>query len=158
MNNIRLKILRFCIGEDKLTIQIIDDYFRYDLTHQQFIDNINYLVNKKYLVKIDDNSIFYELSNKGKQTVYDWDKQQQNNVLRQSLEVENLKLQNDSIKHKNSIREKQTEIDSLTIENLKLQNKQLKRYVLYSIIGFIFGLIVTEFQNILTYLKLIMQE
>jgi VIT1/CCC1 family predicted Fe2+/Mn2+ transporter len=50
------------------------------------------------------------------------------------------------------------EIQRLTIENLQLKNKQLKRTVLYSIIGFIMGAIVTNLKNILILLKILNPE
>jgi hypothetical protein len=50
------------------------------------------------------------------------------------------------------------EIQRLTIENLQLQNRQLKRTVLYSIIGFIMGGIVTNLKDILILLKILNPE
>lgn len=44
------------------------------------------------------------------------------------------------------------EIQRLTIENLQLQNKQLKTNLLYSIIGFIMGMIANNLKDILTLL------
>jgi len=48
------------------------------------------------------------------------------------LKTKNLKLQN---------------------ENLTLQNKHLKRYILYAIIGFVFGAILTNYSDILELIK-----
>ena len=45
-------------------------------------------------------------------------------------------------------------IKELTIKNLELENKQLKRYVLYSIISFIAGAIITNLKDILNLLNL----
>ena len=50
------------------------------------------------------------------------------------------------------------EIQRLTIENLQLQNKQLNRTVLYSIIGFVMGGIVTNLKDILTLMKILNPE
>jgi hypothetical protein len=50
------------------------------------------------------------------------------------------------------------EIQRLTIENLQLQNRQLKRTVLYSIICFIMGGIVTNLKDILILLKILNPE
>ena len=67
---------------------------------------------------------------------------------------ENGKLVNDFLNEKYKKEAKmessELEIQRLTIENLKLQNKQLKRTLLYSIIGFIAGAIVTNIKEILT--------
>lgn len=46
------------------------------------------------------------------------------------------------------------EIDRLTIVNLELQNKQMKRYVIYSIISFILGGLLTNVKDILQLLNL----
>jgi hypothetical protein len=59
---------------------------------------------------------------------------------------------------KDSEENSELEIQRLTIENLKLQNKQLKRTVLYSIIGFIMGGIITNLKDILILLKIINPE
>lgn len=46
-------------------------------------------------------------------------------------------------------KEKDDEIRALTAINLRLQNKQMRRAVLYSIIGFIAGAIATNLKDIL---------
>ncbi|WAC02996.1 hypothetical protein N7U66_05035 [Lacinutrix neustonica] len=69
------------------------------------------------------------------------------------LNTENLQLQNESLKYQNSMNDKQSEIDNLTIENLKLQNRQIKRYVIYSIIAFVAGAILTNISSILNFIK-----
>lgn len=55
------------------------------------------------------------------------------------LEFDNLKLQN--------------EVSELTKINLSLQNKHLKRYILYSLISFIAGAILTNGKDILNLLN-----
>lgn len=69
------------------------------------------------------------------------------------LNLENLELQNENLKFQNSIQDKQIEINNLTIENLRLQNKQLKKYIFYSIVGFISGAILTNFNGFYIFLK-----
>lgn len=59
------------------------------------------------------------------------------------LTTENLKLQNESLAYQIRIRDKESEIRQLTADNLHLQNRQLKRYVLYAIIGSVVGAIIT---------------
>ena len=59
---------------------------------------------------------------------------------------------------KDSEENSELEIQRLTIENLELQNKQLKRTVLYSIIGFIMGGIITNLKDILILLKIMNPE
>ncbi|REH50595.1 hypothetical protein C7448_104207 [Tenacibaculum gallaicum] len=89
-----------------------------------------------------DFTTFYDLrmeSNKENETQY--------------LTTENLKLQNENLKHQNSVVEKQSEIDNLTIENLKLQNTQLKRYIIYSVIAFVAGAILTNLKPIWNLIK-----
>lgn len=51
--------------------------------------------------------------------------------------------------------EDKNRISELTIKNLELQNMQLKRYVLYSVIGFFVGAIVTNLKDILTLLNIV---
>lgn len=149
-------MLRFGFDKEYISIQKLEEHFKYDITHQQFVDNFNYLSKKKYLVKCHDFLLHYELSKEARQIVIDSINAQNENNVRQNLEVENLKLQNESFKYENSIRDKQQEIDKLTIENLKLQNRQLKRYILYSVIGVIFGIVISEYKEILIFLKAIL--
>ena len=49
----------------------------------------------------------------------------------------------------NSLRDQERQVRELTVENLKLQNKQLKRFIIYSIIAFISGAILTNIKDIL---------
>jgi hypothetical protein len=58
------------------------------------------------------------------------------------------------LKLKDSKENSELEIQRLTVENLRLRNKQLKRTVLYSIIGFIMGAIITNLKDILILLKI----
>ena len=57
-----------------------------------------------------------------------------------------------------SVKEKEDEIRNLTSKNLQLQNKQLRRVVLYSIISFVAGAIVSNLKEILVLLNLTGQE
>jgi len=57
------------------------------------------------------------------------------------------------IEYQEMIKDKDNEIRDLTSKNLRLQNKQMKRAVLYSIIGFIAGAIVSNLKEILILLK-----
>jgi len=55
-------------------------------------------------------------------------------INKNSIEYDNLKLQK--------------EVSLLTVENLKLQNRQMKRYVLYSIVGFVMGIVASNIKEI----------
>ena len=66
----------------------------------------------------------------------------------ENLAQENLKLQNENLAIQNSSQGRQAEIDKLIIENLKLQNQQIKRYIIYSIVAFIAGAILTNYKEI----------
>jgi hypothetical protein len=70
-----------------------------------------------------------------------------------SLTIQNLKLQNEMLNYQYSEKDKQSEIDNLTIENLRLQNRQLKWYIIFSILSFISGAILTNIKDIWVYLK-----
>jgi hypothetical protein len=59
-----------------------------------------------------------------------------------------------SYKKENERQELKDEIDRLTKVNLELQNKHLKRYIIYSIISFILGGILTNLKDIFQLLNL----
>tara|TARA_R110000823_G_C15647639_1_gene470606 strand:+ start:69 stop:527 length:459 start_codon:yes stop_codon:yes gene_type:complete len=61
-------------------------------------------------------------------------------------------------KKENERQELKDEIDRLTKVNLELQNKQMKRYVVYSIIAFVLGAIITNVKDILILLNITNQE
>lgn len=61
----------------------------------------------------------------------------------------------DSLKESNAM---QNSIQQLTTENLRLQNRQMKRSILYSIIGFISGAILTNYKELWDWLKAIIQQ
>ena len=73
------------------------------------------------------------------------------------LEVENLKLQKESIEYSKTLRKKEDEIIKLTSENLILQNRQLRMYVLYSVLSFISGAVLTNLKDILNLWKILTQ-
>lgn len=78
----------------------------------------------------------------------------QDNELRR-LTKENLEFQNESIEHEKSLRDNKSVIDKLTFDNLRLQNKNLRRTILYAIIGFISGLILTNAKDLLIYFHIL---
>lgn len=79
------------------------------------------------------------------QTLKDLEKNEhQKNEYKSQLEIDNLELQKESAEYAKSIRAKDEKIKHLTEENLILQNRQLRRYILYSIIAFILGGILTN--------------
>lgn len=61
-------------------------------------------------------------------------------------EKENKKKESKKETERQSLKD---EIDRLTKENLELQNQQLKRYILYSVIAFILGALITNIKDIL---------
>ena len=66
-------------------------------------------------------------------------------------EQENIDKENQKIDNELNIL--QIENARLQNENLKLQNKHLKRYILYAVIGFVAGVIVTNWKEIIYLLK-----
>lgn len=59
------------------------------------------------------------------------------------------------LSNKDSTEKLETEIQRLTIINLKLENRQLRLFVIYSIISFIAGGIITNLKDILILLNLV---
>lgn len=153
MDRIKFNILKYYYDNGVVNLNTLDAHFHYDLTETQFRDSINFLIGKKYLKESTQNGPTHELTDFGRKTVSETLQQDhiesEKKILRDNLEVENLRLQNEGIKYQNSLRNKQTIIDQLSIENLQLQNKQLKRYVLYSVVGIIIGALLTNYKAIL---------
>lgn len=62
-----------------------------------------------------------------------------------------------SLEEQENIQVNEKELDKrikkLTLENLELSNKHKKRYILYSIIGFVCGAIVTNIKDIIEFIK-----
>ncbi|MBG6110607.1 hypothetical protein IWX84_001486 [Flavobacterium sp. CG_9.10] len=71
------------------------------------------------------------------------------NNIKESLEIKNLKLQNENFEYSKTLRIKEDEIRTLTGFNLKLQNRQLARYIFYSIFSFISGVLLTNLTHVL---------
>jgi len=69
------------------------------------------------------------------------------------LNIENLELTNQNLTIQNSSLNRQIEIDNLTIENLKLQNNEMKRRILYAIISFTAGAILTNIKDIINFIS-----
>ncbi|RZK47875.1 MAG: hypothetical protein EOO99_12050 [Pedobacter sp.] len=104
------------------------------------------------LIEIKDNEI--KLTQKGWEfddfeTVRNEKNKEQ---LSKHLSVENLQLQNENLNYANSLKDQQAIINGLTIENLTLQNRQLRRQILFSIIGFIAGAILTNYKEVIDFL------
>lgn len=71
-------------------------------------------------------------------------------------EQNNLELK--ELEESNELNKLQIKNIELQNKNLQLQNKQMKRYVIYSIISFILGAVVTNLKDILILLNLMNQE
>ena len=69
---------------------------------------------------------------------------------KESLEVENLTLQNESLKFQLTIRKNEETIKDLTLKNLELQNKNLVRQWLYILITAILTGLITYFVTTIT--------
>ena len=149
MDNIKFNILQYYHENGSVDLNDVERHFHYDITDAQFSEAINYLIGKRYL-KDSRNELApcHEITEPGRQVLNDISRQ--NNAesirrqLKENLELENLTLQNDQSRHQIKLRKQQAEIDRLTVQNLKLQNRQLRNYILFSIISFIFGLIATN--------------
>lgn len=68
---------------------------------------------------------------------------------RKALETNNLKLQNENLDYSKSVREQEAEISRLTTLHLELQNKQMKRHVLFAVVSFLAGALITNLKDIL---------
>ncbi|MCO5725527.1 hypothetical protein [Robiginitalea marina] len=111
--------------------------------------DINFKLNwLKELGYIHDNSAIVQLTKKGFEFKGFGEINYQKYLEEQekSLNLSNLELQNENLG-------RQAEIDQLTIENLRLQNRQLKRYVIFSIIAFLAGALLTNLKDIIEYFR-----
>jgi hypothetical protein len=155
MDSVKIELLRYFLENGKIDLNSLHSHFHYDMSDQEFNNSINYLIGKKYLIPTNEHSVEYHISEIGRTLILNILKDKENasdrrNAIEQ-LQVENLKLQNDNLKYQNSLRTQQSEIDRLTIENLKLQNKQLRRYIFYSIIGFVAGAFLSKIKEIIDF-------
>ena len=57
------------------------------------------------------------------------------------------------LKEESRVEELDLKIKELTAINLNLQNKQLKRYILYSVISFVLGAVLTNFEMVLKFFE-----
>ncbi|SEF66489.1 hypothetical protein SAMN05421847_0579 [Halpernia humi] len=103
-----------------------------------------YLINED-LITVDGS--FSYITRKGK-TI------SENGGWLKYLEVENGKekheINKSSIEYENLNLQK--EISILTIENLKLQNTQLRRYIIYSVSGFVMGIVAGNIKEIVKFI------
>ena len=120
------------------------------------------LMEREGLIRVFDDfcaleRFRFEVCKVGGWLKYISDKEKQESELDLKIkEKENLELS--LLKYQNDIKDKEREIIDLTDKNLRLQNKQMKRTVLYSIIGFLSGVIVTNLKDILILLNLMNPE
>jgi hypothetical protein len=156
MEDNSFKVLKYYFDNGKVDLNVLDEHFSYDMTPPQFRETLNYLTGKKYLINISPHDVVYELSPLGRlifiDTMNQHKIQNEGITIKQNLEVENLKLQNESIKYQKSIRDNHEKINDLTMLNLKLQNRQLKRYILYSFIGFFGGVLFSNLSKIMEFI------
>jgi hypothetical protein len=103
-----------------------------------------------------DENIIAEITPEGIEKLNKIESENNNNI-KANLEIENLKLQKESAEYSKTLRKKEVEIRELTSSNLILQNKQLRRYILYSIISFISGAVLTNLKDILDLWKILIQ-
>ncbi len=72
--------------------------------------------------------------------------------------TEQVNIEKENQKYDDDLKKLQIENARLQNENLKLQNRHLKRYIVYAIIGFIVGVIATNWKEILYLLNLTAPE
>lgn len=109
---------------------------------------IDFKINKlKDLGYLHDNEALLQLTSKGDEFKGFGEIKYQEYLeeKERSLSISNLELKNESLN-------RQSEIDRLTIENLELQNRQLRRYVIYSIVGFMAGAFVSNLNEIIAFI------
>ena len=105
------------------------------------------IYDSKYF-QITNDKTFYKITTHGKDIIDNY------GSLSKYLEFEKekLKKQNEKISEIESLNKR---ISVLTITNLELQNRQLRLKILYSIIGFIFAALATNWKDILIMLQII---
>jgi len=125
-----------------------------------FYDTDTLLAKLKELDYIQEYSAFVQLTPTGNnfKGFHDIKYQEYLTEKEKNLNLENLELQNQVLKNQNLAESRQSEIDNLTIENLRLQNKQMKRYILYSILGFIAGGILTNIKDIINLIQQLLHK
>lgn len=158
LDNNKIAILQFINSNEVVSISQIEKQFDYDIDYKELGNILNYLFAKKLIIKASEpNYNSYILTDSAKEILYNIDRKREidtkKSIQREELEIENLRLQNETINYQTSIRDKQEEINQLSIENLKLQNRGLKRAIIFLILGFLFGFITSNWQWILTKLR-----
>jgi len=103
------------------------------------------------LIKSISKEDVYSLTPKGNQfTNFDeLEKISKKAEERDDLEMKNMRLENENLEYQKSIRNLNNDIAKLTETNLKLQNKHLKKYILYSVISLIIGVLMANWREII---------
>lgn len=133
------------------------------LVHEFSPDEFNRIITelkKRELIAFDKQSIYVEITERGVNNLINLNQKnaelkssQQQNNLKEQIEIENLKLNNENLQYSKTLREKDQDISKLTIKNLKLQNRQLKWSMIFIIIGFFIGFLTSNFEWILNFFE-----
>ncbi len=147
---IALKIIEFMKSNNGYIYRTqLNNFIKYG---EEQIMIVNYLDQNGGLglIKSKSNDVYY-LTPKGNQftNFEDLEKLSKKVDEREELEVKNIRLENENLEYQKSIRGLSKDISDLTKTNLELQNKHLKKYILYSILGFIVGVLVTNWKEII---------
>ena len=144
------EILKYCIENNGLNP---GTQIRKDLFPNTPVDIINLLIEKignstDPIAEVRLNSRTKYISSNGITPIF----LKQGGYAKSEQDEYDLK---DKAEQKENLEE---QIRELTRDNLSLQNKQMKRTVLYSVIGFIFGAIITNLKDILILLNITSPE
>lgn len=159
------EILKYCIGQKRGNIASTE--LQNELFPNTSVDVVNILLQK---IKDESNGIAninlkyrtrYISTNGAAQMFLDqggFEKLESDSNSASDFSKEKGILELNILKHQNEIKDKELKIIDLTAKNLRLQNKQMKRAVLYSIIGFLAGAIITNLKDILILLNIMTPE
>ncbi len=158
LNSYHLTVLEHVNNKGFADLDELSSDLCFDIPKSNMKETLMFLLGKNLLVAVDTNTLNYKFSdsaieylNSVRQSVY---KQQQ----RQNLEVENLKLQNETLQHQATLRRQEAQIRSLTATNLRLQNKNLQRTIWTVIFTAIVTFIASNWQWLLQLLHQFFQK
>ena len=137
LNNYHLAVLEYVDSKGDAELNEISYNLHHDIPKYSMSDTLNYVIAKELIVKVDEEhpGLVYKLSDRAKQYLVSLRQNAYKQEQRQNLEVDNLRLQNEAMQHQATLRRQEAQIRSLNETNLQLQNKNIKRTVLFFILG-----------------------
>lgn len=154
MNTYQLQILEYVNQQHQpVDLTELDQHFRHLIPKHTFGPSIDYLIKARLVVMSPLDSTLVTISEIGKEALRQKATADFQATMREHLEMENLKLQNDAMMYQLKMRDLEEKLQYTKLRNFKLQDRIFYCSILFFLLGALFSYIASNWQWLLSKLR-----